>query len=84
MGSTEYVQHHAPGYSTLWFLAIFKNLKEKVFNGNEEKINAVNTELLLRKAKKKDFENYFQKGFYRLTKCIGDYVGKIKKDKVYK
>ena len=66
------------------FPKIKKKLKGKVFNSNEEIINAVNAEL--DKLKKQDFEDCFQKWIYRLKKCIeinGDYVEKIKKDKDY-
>jgi len=75
--------------SGIWHLAcdfwlfpkIKKNLRGKVFDSNEDIINAVNAELA--KLKKQDFEECFAKWIYRLKKCIeinGDYVEKIKKD----
>lgn len=63
------------------FPKIKKNLRGKVFDSNEDIINAVNAELA--KLKKQDFEECFAKWIYRLKKCIeinGDYVEKIKKD----
>lgn len=65
-----------------YFQKFEQNVKGKVFDSNEEIINAVYTELV--KLKKEDFEECFQKWIYKLQKCIknnGDYIAKIKKDK---
>jgi len=63
------------------FPKIKKNLRGRVFNSNEEIINAVNDKLS--KLQKANWEDCFARYIYRLQKCIeinGDYVEKIQRD----